>query len=183
MKKIKNLLVILLVMMIAFPFNVKAETEKPEANKEQVKIYMFYGNGCQYCEAALEWFESIEEEYGDYFDLVKYEVWYDTENQELMEKVANFKGDTASGVPYILLGKYSYPNGFANDTQVSSDSEQTMGEQLIERVLEEYESDERYDVMVEINNQPDHSNIVGIVAVVVIAGLVVVAVISRRQND
>lgn len=183
MKKLKNLLVILLIMMIAFPFNVKADEEKPEVGKEPIKIYFFHGSTCSYCQAAFAWFETIEEEYGDYYDIVDYEVWSNTDNQQLMEEVATLMGDTASGVPYIIVGDYSYPNGFAADTVVNSETEETMGDQMIKQILEVYESDDRYDVMVEINNKPDYSNVVGIVAVVIIAGLVVVAVISRRQNS
>lgn len=181
MKKLKSLLLVLLVMMVAFPFSVKAEDELPEVGKEPVKIYLFRSDSCKYCKAALEWFESIEEEYGDYFDLVDYEVSTE-ENSLLWSEAAEMMGDTPSGVPYMIVGKYSYPNGFASDSLVSSSSDETMGDQLIERVLEIYESDDRYDVMVEINNKPDYSNIVGVVALVIIAGLVVVTVITRRQS-
>lgn len=182
MKKMKNLLMIVLVMLVILPFNVKAETEKPETNKEPVKVYMFRGATCAFCEAALEWFESIEEEYGDYFDLITYEVWYDEDNSKLMQEVASTMGDTANGVPYIVVGKYTYPNGFSADTLISSDSEETMGDQLIERILEVYKSDDRYDVIEEINNKPDYSMIVGVVSLVVIVGLIAVAIISRKQN-
>lgn len=181
MKKLKNLLLVLLIMIVAFPFGVIADEEKKEETKEPVKVYLFRSNTCGYCEAAMEWFDSIEEEYGDYFDLVDYEV-STQENSELWSEVAEFMGDTASGVPYMVVGEYSYPNGFAADTVISSTSDETMGDQLIERIKEIYESDDRYDVMVEINNKPDYSNIVGIVAVVIIAGLVVMAVITRRQS-
>jgi len=92
-------------------------------------------------------------------------------------------GDTASGVPYIVLGNYSYPNGFSNDTIIDQETEKTMGDQMIEQILEVYESDDRYDVMKEIKEKPDYSNVVGIVAGVIIVGLVAVAVISRRQNS
>lgn len=182
MKKLKSLLVILLIMMIAFPFNVKADEEKTEVAKEPVKIYFFHGATCGYCQAAFAWFETIEEEYGDYYDIIDYEVWSNTDNQQLMEEVAEIMGDNPSGVPYIVLGEYSY-DGFAADTPVDSTSEQTMGDQMIERILEEYEKDNRYDVMVEIANKPSYDTVVGIVAVVVIVGLGAVAVISRRQNS
>jgi len=182
MKKIRSLLVILLLMMVALPFSVKAE-EKPETGKDPVKIYFFHGSTCGYCQAAFEWFETIEKEYGDYYDIVDYEVWGSTENQELLEEVATIMGDTASGVPYIVLGNYSYPNGFSNDTIIDQETEKTMGDQMIEQILEVYESDDRYDVMKEIKEKPDYSNVVGIVAGVIIVGLVAVAVISRRQNS
>lgn len=180
MKKLKSILLILLVMVTMFPPYINAETKKPEANKEPVNVYIFHGSTCGYCKAAFEWFETIEKEYGDYFNLVDYEVWGNSENQSLMEEVAALKGDAASGVPYILVGKYSYPNGFAADSLAENETKKTMGEQLIERILETYESDNRYDVMVEINNKPDYSNIVGIGAGIIIVGLVAVAVISRR---
>ena len=181
MKKLRNLLVILLLMMIAVPFNVEAKKELPEVGKEPVKVYMFRSNTCGYCEAALEWFNSIEKEYGDYFDLVDYEVSTE-ENSKLWNDAAEVMGDTASGVPYIVVGKYSYPNGFASDSLVDSNSEKTMGEELIERVLEIYESDNRFDVIKEVNNKPNYDTVVGVIALVVIAGLIVVAVITRRQS-
>ena len=143
---------------------------------------MFRGEGCGYCEAALEWFDSIEKEYGDYFDVVSYEVWYDTTNKELMEEVSTFKGDNATGVPYILVGKYSYPNGFAADTAIDSSTDKTMGDELLERILEIYESDNRYDVMVELNNKPDYSGVVGTVAIVLIVAIGAFTIVSRIQN-
>lgn len=181
MKKIKDILLVIFMIAMMVPFHVNAEVEKPEANKEPVKVYFFHGNGCPHCEDATKWFDSIKEEYGDYFDLVSYEVWYNEENKSLMQEVSQFKGDNATGVPYILVGKYSYPNGFGADSMVSET--QTMGEQLIERILEIYQSDNRYDVMVALNDKPDYSTIVGIGALVIIIGLGAVAVISRRQNS
>lgn len=180
MKKIKSLFVILLMTMIVYPFNVKAETIKPEANKEPVKIYIFRSNSCQHCINTMNFLEEIKEEYGDYYEVKDYEV-SSLENSQLFEEVASFMGDNAEGVPYIIVGKYTYPNGFEPDSKVND--KQTMGEQLIERVLEIYESDNRYDVMEAINNKPDYSAVVGIGAIIIIAGLVTVAIVSRRQNS
>ena len=180
MKKLKSLLAILLIMVVAMPFSVKAEDELPEVGKDPVNVYLFRSDSCKYCQAALEWFNSIEEEYGDYFDLVDYEVSSE-ENYNLWSEVAEFMGDTIGGVPYMVVGKYSYPNGFASDS-IADSTGQTMGEQLIERILEIYESDNRYDVMVEINNKPNYNNVVGIVALVIIGGLVAITVITRRQS-
>ena len=182
MKKLKTLIMILLIMVIAFPFNVRAEKEeKEEETKEPVKVYLFHSNSCGYCQAALEWFDSIEEEYGKYFDLVEYEV-SSAENSNLWEEVATTMGDTASGVPYMVVGKYSYPNGFAADSPIDSTSEKKMGDQLIERIMEIYESDNRYDVMKKLGDKPDYSNVVSVVSIVIIAGLVVLAIITRRNS-
>lgn len=185
MKKLKSLLAILLVVVTMLPFtaNAEVEVEKPETDKEPVKVYVFRGETCSYCKAALEWFDSIKEEYGDYFELVTYEVWNNSENAELMQKVASHMGDTANGVPYIIVGKYTYPNGFGADTKLSDNSDKTMGDQLIERILEIYQSDNRYDVMEDLNNKKDYSAVVATGAIIIIAGLAVVAIVSRKQNQ
>ena len=185
MKKLKSLLAILLVVVTMLPFtaNAEVEVEKPKTDKEPVKVYVFRGETCSYCKAALEWFNSIKEEYGDYFELVTYEVWNNSENAELMQKVASHMGDTANGVPYIIVGKYTYPNGFGADTKLSDSSDETMGDQLIARMKEIYNSDERFDVMKELNNKKDYSLVVGIVSGVIIVGIVAVAIISRKQNQ
>ena len=180
MKKLKSFLVILFMTMIVYPFNVKAENKKPEANKEPVKIYIFRSNSCQHCINTMTFLEEMKEEYGDYYEVKDYEV-SSLENSQLFEEVASFMGDSAEGVPYIVVGKYTYPDGFEPDSKVNE--KQTMGEQLIERILEIYESDNRYDVMEAINNKPDYSAIVGISSVIIIVGLIAVAVISRKQNS
>lgn len=186
MKKLKNLFSILLMIMVLIPFGVSAEedVETTSVEKEPVNVYVFRGETCTFCKALLSWFETIEDEYGEYYNLVTYEVWNDEDNASLMQEVAGIMGDTVNGVPYIVVGNYSYPNGFSSDTVVDSDTNQTMGEQLIERILEVYESDNRYDVMdnVEVKEEKDYSTVVGIGAVIIIAGLATVAIISRRQS-
>ena len=178
MKKVKSLLLMLLIMIIICPFYVRAE----EGSKEPVNVYLFYGDGCPHCEAAMEWFDSIEEEYGDYFDLQTYEVWYSEENSLLMEEVGAFLGDEASGVPYIIVGDYSYPDGFGADSIVDQETGKTAGDQLVERIMEIYESDNRYDVMNELANKPDYSSVVGVVSMIVIVGFVAMVIIARKQS-
>ena len=58
-----------------------------------------------------------------------------------------------------------------------------MGDQLIERILEIYQSDNRYDVMEDLNNKKDYSAVVATGAIIIIAGLAVVAIVSRKQNQ
>ncbi len=182
MKKLRNLILILVIMLLALPFSVKAEKEETQTEKEPVKVYLFHSTSCGYCKAALAWFESIEKEYGKYFDLVEYEVSSD-ENSALWQEVATMMGDTPSGVPYMVVGEHSYPNGFASDTVINTETKETMGDQLIDRIMEIYESDNRYDVMYNINNKPSYDGVVTIVAVVIIAGIVAMAVITRRNNN
>ena len=184
--------------MLVIPFSVFADEEK----KEPVKVYLFHGNGCSHCAETREWFDSIEEEYGDYFDLVKFEVWADEneENRQFMQIVAEKMGDEASGVPYMVVGKYTWPNGFAPDSLVD-ETGKTMSEDMIEKIMETYNEDERFDVMdglsmptpdkeevkkskEEEKREKDKNNaIVGIISVVVIGGILTLAVLARKNNE
>ena len=118
MKYFKYLIILFLAIFI-IPFGVFAEEQ--EENKDEnsneskaVPIYFFKGDGCSHCAEAEEWFESIKEEYGSFFELMEYETWYNEDNAALMEKVATARGESAEGVPYIIVGNKSW-NGFADD--------------------------------------------------------------------
>ena len=141
MKKKFKLLVILLALFI-LPFSVFAKTKYNSQNlkeilasegieeaykdysenNDQITIYMFRGNGCQYCRAFLNYINSITEEYGKYFKVVCYEVWNDEKNAKLMESVGKFLEQEARGVPYIIIGEdvYAGYNEAYNDAIVSS---------------------------------------------------------------
>jgi len=47
------------------------------------------------------------------FIVKDYEVWYNKDNAELMENVADSRGEDVRGVPYIIIGKKSW-NGFTS---------------------------------------------------------------------
>ena len=130
--------IIAILVAIFFPLNVLAK-EKEEVN-EPINVYLFWGNGCGYCEAAKEFFVSIEEEYGDKFDLVAYEVWNDEKNQALEQAVAEYLGEEVSGVPYIVIGEKTF-NGYSSEYD----------EDIIEAIEDEYENDDRIDVLEKID--------------------------------
>ena len=105
MKKISLLLVLVLMLCIPFLSTVKAE------EKSKIIVYLFRGEGCPHCADAEEFFENLskDEEYSKYYTLKDYEVWYDKDNSELMDKVAAALGDeSGSGVPFIVIGDKSY---------------------------------------------------------------------------
>ena len=153
MKKIKYL-VLLLVATLLIPVAVFATDEEAVAEEaateevtaaedttatsNEVNVYFFRGEGCPHCEEAEQWFQSIEEEYGSYFKIVDYETWYNEENAKLMEKVADIRGEEASGVPYIIVGDKSW-NGFTKD----------YGDEILSQIQTVFAQDvaDRYDVM------------------------------------
>ena len=195
MKNFKRLFILVFALMLVVPFSVFADEEK----KEPVKVYLFHGSTCPHCLETIEWFESIEAEYGDYFDLVKFEVWEHQTNAEFMQQVADKMGDDAGGVPYMVVGKYTWPNGFAPDSPIDENGT-TMADDMIAKIKEIYDQDERFDVMDGLEMpEPDKEEakpdptkekkdkekkdaVVGIVSVVIIGGIVALAVLVRRGN-
>ena len=149
MKSLKILFVLLVALLL--PIVAFAEDEDTDAapaedgevviaeeESNEVNVYFFRGEGCSHCAEAEAWFESIEEEYGSKFKIVDYETWYNSENAELMQKVAEARGETAEGVPYIIVGNKSW-NGFAQD----------YADEILAQIESEFETnvDERYDIM------------------------------------
>ena len=131
MKKLK-LLVIVMFAILMIPVGVFAD------ENEEVNVYFFKGDGCGYCEAGLEWFDEIEDRYGERYKLHEYETWYDKDNAALMEAVAKIRGEDVQGVPYIIIGDQSW-NGFDDSYK----------DEIIDKIRSEYKTAvaERYDVM------------------------------------
>lgn len=114
MKKfLLSLVTILFVFSILI--NVDATEKKTKATKKsevacanKIDIHLFWGDGCPHCEGAINFFESMEEEYGHCFNLEKHEVWKDKDNRKLMENVGNYFGKEVSGVPFIVIGEETF---------------------------------------------------------------------------
>lgn len=102
----KKFIMTLLVALVLVPSIVCAKDDE----KEKINVYIFHGNGCPHCQKAMEFFDSIEEEYGKYYNLVKYETWYSSRNNKLMKQVAEkMETDTSKlGVPYIIIGDKTF---------------------------------------------------------------------------
>ncbi len=132
----KKILILLLTLFMVFtPCSASAK------EKEKVKIYIFYGEGCPHCHAAFEFFDSIEKEYGKYYDLKKFEVWnsnisWDSNlNKKLMEKVHDVFGpEDKDGVPYMIIGD-----------EVVLGYEEASNEKIINTIMEQYEKEDKED--------------------------------------
>lgn len=89
---------------------------------KQINMYLFYGEGCPHC-AALE--EYLDKEYSDDKDLklYKYEVWNNTDNQDLWVKVQKAMKVDGRGVPYFVVGEeviQGYNKGAAFEHKIDS---------------------------------------------------------------
>lgn len=88
--------------------DLESRLENVKKENGKVNIYLFWGDGCPHCKNALIYLDSIKEEYGKYFNLYAFEIWYNDENQSLMKDLAQKMGDNPSGVPYIIIGEKTF---------------------------------------------------------------------------
>lgn len=72
---------------------------------EKVNIYFFWGDGCPHCEKEFEFFDSIKDTYGDYYNLYTFETWKNDENAKLLDTFSDAMEVEASGVPYTIVGE------------------------------------------------------------------------------
>lgn len=167
----KKLAKVLLVIMSFFFLNISVE--KVNA-KEPVKVYFFHSDSCGYCQAALEFFDSIETEYGDKFDLVKYEVSSE-ENWNLLETVLAKVGKEFEGVPFFVIGDKTFV-GYGGD----SDSK------IISAIETVYEQTDRYDVMLAESNLTTKNNtdvVSYIVMAALIAGSTILLIVAKAKAN
>lgn len=95
MKKIISYIIVFLVaFMLPITLNAK---------EKEVTLYLFHGDGCPHCADEIKYLDSI---YNDYEELkiVKYEVWYNEQNADLLSKVEEAFEIKRSGVPTTVIG-------------------------------------------------------------------------------
>lgn len=98
---------ILLLLLLLIPTLVSAK---------EVNLYLFHGDGCPHCAKEREYLKEIEKEYDD-VNIHLYEVWYDTDNQELMAKVKKELNSSTNYVPLTIIGD-KYTVGFNDNTKL-----------------------------------------------------------------
>lgn len=97
MKRILKFLIVFAVFLL-LPVSAKAD-------EKVINIHLFYGNGCPHCAAEEEFLSDYLKDRTD-VKLYKYEIWYDSHNQELLSKVQKEMGTTnKNGVPFTVIGK------------------------------------------------------------------------------
>ena len=131
MKKLVSYILILFILFI-IPFSTFAKDN-------EVTLYLFHGDGCPHCKEELEYLESIEKKY-DYLKIVKYEVWYNEENSELLSRVQDTFNITTKGVPTNIIGS-TVITGFGSST----------GSRL-ERAIEYYHENEYEDIVSKVKD-------------------------------
>ena len=157
---------------------IELENKDYKENDKQAIIYMFRGKGCGYCRAFLEFLNSISKEYGEYFKLVSFEVWNDSTNSGLLNKVPLVTNEAAGGVPYIIIGE-----------KVFAGYSETYNDGIKAAIKAQYE-DPSYDVMEKLDERLNGGSSGGSSsfatifwnAAFVIAGTVAIIVVNNNNT-
>ena len=104
-------------------------------DKEKINVYFFWGKGCPHCEELITFLDSLSKEYDSYFDLYTLEVWYNEENNELMNKLVESLDKEVEGIPCLIIGN-----------QVFFGYDQSMEKELKSTIKKEYQKKTKYDV-------------------------------------
>lgn len=114
----KYLLTFLIILFI--PMFVKAEEYQdvvaPIASIEasdKITIYFFHGDGCPHCAEESIFLNQLQDQYEDKINIVKYEVWHNSDNDILYSKVKSYLNTSARGVPFTVIGT-KYFSGYTS---------------------------------------------------------------------
>ncbi|MEG2351343.1 MAG: hypothetical protein RSA10_03445 [Bacilli bacterium] len=107
MKKINTLFISFILLLILFLPGRASALEK------EVNVYLFYGDGCPHCRAEKEYLDTIKDKYN--LKIYEYEVWYNKDNQNTLNMVADYLKVEVTGVPFTVI----------NNTAISGYSEAT----------------------------------------------------------
>ena len=116
MKKVLLYISLLLFMILPISVNALSNEYKDvlssvigvNSNKEKVTIYFFHGSGCPHCHKESAKLEILLDDYEDYIEVKKFEVWNSSSNNKLMLKAKEHFNESRHGVPFTVIGDYSF---------------------------------------------------------------------------
>lgn len=111
---IKKVIAIFALLFVLSASSAEAETP--------VNAYLFYGDGCPHCAKERQFLSSIIKEKYSSLQIYEYEVYYNKENQSLLQKIGETLNTDIGGVPFLVIGdKYfiGYADGITS-TQIEN---------------------------------------------------------------
>ena len=105
-------------------------------SEDKINIYLFWGDGCGYCERLIGFLESLDSEYSKKYNIYLFEVWNSPDNRQMMSNFAGALGHNVSGVPFLIIGDQTF-SGFS----------QSMEQQIKDAITYEYENRANNHVM------------------------------------
>ncbi|MFA5777668.1 MAG: hypothetical protein WC906_04480 [Parcubacteria group bacterium] len=80
---------------------------------ENIKVYLFYGNGCPHCAKEMQFLQEMQEIYPN-LEIRSFEIYHSKENALLLQKIGKSMDADVSGVPFSVIGD-KYFVGYAEN--------------------------------------------------------------------
>ena len=103
----KRIFSFIIIFLFIFPLTVFAEDRN-------IKLYLYYGDGCPHCEEEMKFLKTIEKKYSN-LEIIKKEVWYNDANSSELQKVNEAFSISRIGVPTNVIGE-TIIRGYGNGT-------------------------------------------------------------------
>lgn len=132
-KNIKNIILSIFCSLFLF-VSIFGIIKAKEGNP--INVYIFHGETCPHCKQELAFLDKISDKYN--FQLKEYEVYFNKQNINLMNRFSKAYGTNFNAVPVVIIG-YEYFLGF--------DEEKT--ERLIKQYGAQPEYKDPYDIVLE----------------------------------
>jgi len=101
MKKIRLWLFLTVLLGLALGLQLEMTYAQSDA---PVYLYFFWGDGCPHCAEAKPFLQTLQQRYPT-LKVEAFEVWYNSDNQALYQRMAEAHGFKAQYVPAIFLGE------------------------------------------------------------------------------
>ena len=188
MKKI--LLSLIVAVMVLLPMSVHAEGK--------VKVYIFEAGGCPYCEAEIEYLESLDS-YGEKFEIVRKELyvdhvdWEEGKDYALGVKVAQafyqagFEDASYQGTPFVVISDLYAAAAYSQSLETVIDKAYEQGDKDVVGCMAAGKSDCLEGAVTPSDDTSKDENKDSDVVTLVILGVVVVGIaalvfFTRKAN-
>ena len=104
----KKIIVMVMLVLIAIMLVSNAYAQE---NKE-ITLVLFYGQGCPHCAALEDYLNDLKKEY--VFDIVKYEIYFNTSNIKIFDGYAKQHNTTIKRVPTLFINDKVF-EGFTSE--------------------------------------------------------------------
>ena len=136
MKKIIKIFILLLILL---PLGVFAKDN-------EVTLYFFYGKECPHCHEEQKYLNKISNKYKK-LKIKKYEVWYNKDNAELLQKVLEKYNIERNATPTTIIGSSCFI-GYSEGADLT-----------FERAINYYNKNEYHDYVKDIINNKEIAKI------------------------
>ncbi|RJQ33674.1 thioredoxin family protein [Candidatus Parcubacteria bacterium] len=97
--------------------------------QEKQAVEFFWQIGCPHCAKEEIFLDNLEERYGDYIEINRYEISRNSENLKLLEQFGRDLEADVRGVPFTVVGE-KYFMGYLSDETTGADIEAAILESL-----------------------------------------------------